>query len=100
MIRTVFLLLTLLASPAFAQISDIDLRAAEGYVSCLGIKGDVTAAVPTFGLFGWTDREETEAGTRYTRPGFAATNSALLSPDGATCDVTAAYGTEAALARL
>lgn len=91
------LLLTLLASPAFAQNTDVEQRAAEAYVSCLGIKGDVTMAVPTFGLFGWTVAEETDAGTRFTRPGFEATNSALLSPDGTTCDVATAIGTETAL---
>jgi len=97
MIRT-SLLLTLLASPVFAQNTDVQQRAVEAYVACIGIKGDVTTSVPYFAIYGWTDREETEAGTRFTKPDWAGTTSALLSLDGTTCDVASTeVGTEAAL---
>lgn len=100
MIRT-SLLLTLLASPAFSQNTDVQQRAVEAYVACVAIKGDLAMAAPNFALYGWTDREDTGAGTRFTKPDWAETTSALLSPDGLTCDVESTkVGTEAALAVL
>jgi hypothetical protein len=69
----------LLATPAFSQNTDVEQRAVEAYVACIGIKGDLAMAAPNFALYGWTDREDTEAGTRFTKPDWAETTSALLS---------------------
>ena len=96
MIRA-FLLLTLLAFPAFAQDADPQSQLVEGYIVCAMAGRTPDMAAANLGLYGWT-HEPAEDGMIIALPGAGEASFVLMAEDGSFCHVESlTLGTDKAL---